>query len=247
MSWAKAVVQNAWKIYLSLVLIISLILLYPIYIFVLNFDSLLEQGFRLSRFHARLILIFSGIRIKVEGSIPRDDEICYLICPNHTSYLDILMLYAAFPNYFVFLGKKELGRIPLFKLFFKKLNILVDRGSPKAAHQAMLKACDRLEEGTNVVIFPEGTISKRAPELRPFKNGAFRIAIQLQMPIVPVTFVDNYKLLEDSFRFKARSRPGLARVVIHDPIIPKEEGEEELVNLRDRCREAIASRIEHLN
>lgn len=241
MKVVKAVWYLVWKIYLALVLILSLLVLYPIYLFVLNIDSLLIYGFKLTRFHARLILLLCGIRPKVKGSIPRDKEVCYLICPNHTSYIDILILYAAFPNYFIFLGKKELGSIPLFSLFFKKLNILVDRRNPKAAHAAMMKACDRLETGANVVIFPEGTISKRAPELRPFKNGAFRISQQQQMPIVPVSFPDNYKILEDSWKFGSSSRPGKARIIIHPPIFPSANPADDLVNLREQVREAIAS------
>ncbi len=243
MKWAKAAVQLLWKIYLAAVLRISLLLLYPIYLVVLNFDSQLERGFKLTRFHAKLILFFTGIRTSVKGSIPRDNEVSYIICPNHSSYLDILLLYAVFPHYFVFMGKKELGKIPLFKLFFKKLNILVDRQNPKGAHEAILQASERLQNGTNVVIFPEGTISKIAPRLRPFKNGAFKISTRLGMPIVPVSFLDNYRLLADSAKFGASSRPGKARVVIHDPIYPNANSEDDLLILREKCREAIASAL----
>jgi len=241
MKWVKAAVQLLWKIYFAVVLTLSLLFLYPIYLVVLNLDSQLEYGFKLTRFQAKLILLLIGIRTEVKGAIPNDKEISYIICPNHTSYLDILVLYAVFPHYFVFLGKKELGKIPLFKLFFKKLNILVDRQSPKGAYDAILKASKRLEDGTNVVIFPEGTISQLAPRLRPFKNGAFKIASRLNMPIVPVSFLDNYLLLEDSAKFGARSRPGKVRVIIHDPLFPQSNSEEDLLNLRKQCQEAIAS------
>lgn len=207
-------------------------------------DSLLDIGFQLTRFQGRLILFCGGIRKKVKGQILKDKEVSYVICPNHTSFVDILMLYEIFPHYFIFLGKKELGSIPFFRLFFKKLNILVDRKNPKAAHEAILKASERLQEGTNVVIFPEGTISPKAPELIAFKSGAFRIATQLQMPIIPVTFKNNYKLLEDSWSFWANSRPGVSEVIIHDPIYPTTEAKEELLNLQSKCREAISSGLE---
>jgi len=232
-----------WKIYLFLVVLFSLLMLYPLYLIFLKVDSLLAYGFSITRFQGRLILFMSGIRYQLEGSIPRDKEVSYIICPNHTSYLDILLLYAIFPNYFIFLGKKELGNVPLFNIFFKKLNILVDRRNPKGAHEAILKASSRLKAGTNVVIFPEGTISQMAPKLRPFKNGAFKIASQLNMPIVPVTFINNHKLLEDSMKFGASSYPGKAKVVIHDPIYPMPDSADELLILREKCREAIASAL----
>lgn len=237
----KAALQLLWKLYLAAVLVVSLLVLFPIYLFVLNIDALLKLGFKLTRFHARLILLLSGIRLKVKGEILNDDKVCYLICPNHTSYLDILLLYAVFPQYFIFLGKKELGKIPLFNLFFKKLNILIDRSNAKAAHRSMLEVRDRLQHGTNVVIFPEGTISKNAPELRPFKNGAFRIALELGLPIVPITFLDNFKRLQDSWKWGAKSGPGRARVVIHPPIYTNEMKGDDLLILREQCREVIAS------
>ncbi len=244
MKWVKAALQLLWKLYLGLVLVLTLLLLFPLYLFFLNLDGLLYYGFKLTRFHSRLILFLVGVRTDIKGSIPQDEEVCYLICPNHTSYIDILILYAVFPHYFIFLGKQELGKIPLFKLFFKKLNILVNRSNAKEAHRSLMEVRERLKKGKNVVIFPEGTISKKAPELRPFKNGAFRIALELSLPIVPVTFLDNYKILEDSTKFGASSRPGKARVIIHPPIYTTELKGDDLLILREQCREVIASALE---
>lgn len=241
MKWAKATLHLLWKLYLAFVVVLSLLMLFPFYLIVLNFDRFLEQGFHLSRFQARLILFMTGIRTEKRGSIPNDKEVSYLICPNHTSYMDILVLYAVFPNYFVFVGKKELSKVPLLSLFFKKLNILVDRYNPQSAHRSLIQVRERLSKGTNVVIFPEGTISKNAPDMRPFKNGAFRIALELNLPIIPVTFLDNYKILEDSMKFGANSRPGKTRVIIHSPIFTDEMKGDDLLILREQCKEEIAS------
>ena len=109
MKMIKGLFHLLWKIYLALVVVTSLLLLFPLYLIFLNLDGFLEQGFKLSRFHGRLILFLTGIYVKKHGSIPRDEEVSYVICPNHTSFIDILMLYVVFPHYFVFLGKKELG------------------------------------------------------------------------------------------------------------------------------------------
>lgn len=196
------------------------------------------------RIQSKFILLVIGIRVEVNGNIPNDLSVSYLICPNHSSYLDILVMYVALPNYFIFLGKKELGSVPLFNIYFKKMNILIDRENAKAAHASINKACDEMGKGRNVVIFPEGTISKAVPKLRAFKNGAFKASLQLGLPIVPVSFKDNYKLLEDSWKWDAKSGPGKSRVYIHPPIFIDKEAPKDLLTLREETRQAIASQIE---
>jgi 1-acyl-sn-glycerol-3-phosphate acyltransferase len=243
MKWGKALLGWAWKIYFLLVTVITLLILYPAYLILLLNERFLEAGFHLTRFQAKLILKLVGIRKTVHGSIPNDETQCYIICPNHSSYVDILMLYAVFPHYFIFLGKQELGRIPLFNIFFKKLNILVDRKNPRAGHHAIIKACQRMEQGTNVVIFPEGTIPETVPRLKPFKNGAFKAALQLNIPIVPVTFKGNHRILEDKWHFTAHSWPGRSEVFIHPPISVKDKSAEDLITLREQTKAAIASKL----
>jgi len=196
------------------------------------------------RFQAKGILFFAGIRKKVVGKIPNDASSNYIICPNHSSYLDILLLYSAFPSYFIILGKKELGSVPLFNIYFKKMNILVDRSNPKSAHQSIAKACSEMEKGSNLIIFPEGTIPKNVPNLKPFKNGAFRVAMQMKMNIIPVTFKDNYRLLEDNWKFMANSKPGLSRIYIHEPISVSDTDGLDLLTLREETRKRIASKLD---
>lgn len=244
MKWVKGILGCIWKMYFFLVVLISLLILYPAYAILLLNEKYFLRGFQLIRFQAKLILFFVGVRKEVIGSIPNDREITYIICPNHSSYLDILLLYASLPNYFIFLGKKELGSVPVFNIFFKKMNILVDRANPKAAHTSIEQACQRMQKGTNVVIFPEGTIPASVPKMKPFKNGAFRVAMQLNIPIVPITFKDNYRLLEDRWSINASARPGKARIYIHPPIAPEANAEEDLLTLREKVKTAIASQLD---
>lgn len=221
-----------------------ILLFYPIQLILLNDERYFTSGFKLIRFQALLILFFVGIRKSVNGVIPNDKNTTYIICPNHSSYLDILLLYAALPNYFIFLGKKELGSVPVFNIYFKKMNILVDRGNAKAAHESLTKACAELNKGSNLVIFPEGTIPTTVPKMKAFKNGAFKTALQLGIPIVPITFKDNHKLLEDNWGFFAKTRPGKARVYIHPPIYINKEKPQDLVTLREQTKEQIASQLD---
>lgn len=99
------------------------------------------------------------------------------------------------------------------------MNILVDRETASGSFKALKRMSHEIEIGNPLVIFPEGTISKDAPKLAPFKSGAFAIAIQKQVPILPVTFITNWKLLSRSGFWKGEAGPGIAEVVIHKPII----------------------------
>lgn len=239
----KAILANIWKVYFLLVVIIVILLLYPIQYILLTNEKYFHKGFHLTRFQAKSILLLIGVRYSIEGQIPSNDSTSYIICPNHSSYLDILLLYAAFPSYFIFLGKKELGKVPVFNIYFKKMNILLDRGNAKAAHASITTAVERLNKGAHLVIFPEGTIPNTCPKMKPFKNGAFRASVQHNIPILPVSFKDNYKLLEDSWNFYSKARPGKTKMYIHEPISPK-NGEVDLLTLRELTREAIASKLD---
>lgn len=117
--------------------------------------------------------------------------------------------------------KQELEKVPLFNLLIRKLNIPVDRKSKVGSYKAFTIASDYLKKGISVFLFPEGTISKSAPKMRPFKNGAFKLAIEHQVPIVPIAFKNNWKLLQTGNPFTANGRPGIARAVLHKPIETK--------------------------
>jgi 1-acyl-sn-glycerol-3-phosphate acyltransferase len=145
-----------------------------------------------------------------------------------------VLSYAVIPDYFVFTGKQELNKAPLFRIFFKEMNILVDRKSRLGSHKAFVKAAHEIEMGNSMFFFPEGTISNLAPELRSFKNGAFKLALEKQVPIVPVTFLNNWKLLQNGGFFKSNGRPGVARVIIHKPVVTAGMTEEDLVPLREK-------------
>ena len=86
---------------------------------------------------------------------------------------------------------------------------------------------------------PEGTISRDSPKLRPFKNGAFKLAIEKQVPIVPITFLNNWKLLQDRPLLQGLSRPGLACIVVHKPIETKGLTLEDLLTLKAQVENII--------
>ncbi len=228
-----------WKTFFILNFVVGLILLYPIFLVLLSKRKTYHGAFRLMRFWARWILIVPGVFVKVKREIPAEDlPVPCVYVANHSSYLDIVISYIVVPKYMIYMGKMEIEKAPLFRIFFRDMNIYVDRSSRTGSYKAFQTASERLQKGESVFIFPEGTIESKG-RLKPFKNGAFRLAIENQVPIVPVTFKNNWKLLQNGGFFKSHGRPGVSKCVLHQPIPTKGMKEEDLISLRHNVREII--------
>jgi 1-acyl-sn-glycerol-3-phosphate acyltransferase len=119
------------------------------------------------------------------------------------------------------------------------MNIAVNRGSHTEAAKAFKKAAVAIDRGVSIAIFPEGTIPAGAPRMRAFKNGAFKLAIEKQVPIVPITFIDHWRLFGEPLELFSRARPGRARAIVHEPVNTVGMGEGDLVALRHRVYEVI--------
>lgn len=191
----------------------------------------------LKRLDGAMAIFLSGIFYKryYNVKIKEIPQPCVVVA-NHASYLDIILAYHALPINLIFMAKAELLKVPLFNIFFKKLDVPVNRKSNSDAHKALQKAAEEIDKGNNMFIFPEGTISNEG-KLKSFKNGAFKLAIDKQVPIVPITFISNWKLLQNGGFFKSLGRPGLAKIVIHEPISTKGMTDENLVSLREKVRD----------
>jgi 1-acyl-sn-glycerol-3-phosphate acyltransferase len=231
-----------WKIFFLINFALSLLILYPLFYFFCTKGTSFKYGFALLQFWGRYLINVPGIRIKLssEGKLPKAP---YIICANHTSYLDIILTYCIFPDYFVFMGKKELGDVPVFNVFFKKMNILVDRKSTSGAHRAFLAAGAEIDKGNGVAIFPEGTISKKAPEMLKFKNGAFKLAAEKNVPIVPVTFSNNWEIMGDGAFWKAPCRPGTTFIHIHPAIMVASTADIHIEQAKEEVHALIEAKI----
>lgn len=160
---------------------------------------------------------------------------------NHTSITDIMLMLAVVDHPFVFLGKVELAKIPLFGYFYRRTCILVDRSSQKSRLEAFAEAQRRLKQGNSICIFPEGGVPvDKSIEIAPFKDGAFRLAIDHQIPIVPITFHDNKKRF--SYTFLSGS-PGMMRAKIHEAIPTMNISQEGKRELKNKVHEAILTEL----
>lgn len=234
MNFLRILLQKTWRILFFVNGVITFFLFYPFFYVLLSSDKWFEQVFRLKKIWARFLLYPVGIRYKIIKESDYDRNRTYVICGNHGSYLDIILMYLSVKVYFHFMGKAELRRVPFFNKFFDRMNILVDRGSIMGSHRAFVRAGNDLDKGVSIAIFPEATIPECSPHLGRFKNGAFRLAIEKQTPILPVVFLDNCKLLPDNKLRKLGGRPGLSRVVVLDPVETRGLTDEDLPALRLR-------------
>jgi len=239
MKWILFIFRQIWKGYFALIFISTFLILYPVIFITLKNKNWYHIAFKLKRWVALTSVFLSGIVLKVKRDCILDKNKAYVICCNHTSFLDVVLAYCLFDNYFVFMAKKELQKVPLFGEFIRTMDISVDRQSRLGSYKAFKQAELQLEENKCIILFPEGTIPLNSPEMIRFKNGAFKLAIEKQVPIVPVTFLSNYKIFPSGNNFYKFGGPGIASVVIHNIVETNKFNDDNVSFLRDKVRSII--------
>ncbi|WP_295769406.1 lysophospholipid acyltransferase family protein [uncultured Mucilaginibacter sp.] len=168
----------------------------------------------------------------------------YIICPNHTSNLDITAASLLVKNNFCFIGKEELLNNFVTRLSFQTVDIPVNRESKMSSFRAFKTAAERLQQGMSLVIFPEGKIPDDfPPRLHEFKNGPFRLAIEHKVPIIPVTTLNAWQILWDT-GLERGSSPGICKVHVHRPIETSNLTVADADALRDEVYNIINTKFE---
>lgn len=224
------------------VFVLVFLLLYPVIFIFLQRRSWKRVAHRLVRLWGQLFFLFAGIRIKVTHHFKPDPKQNYVFCANHFSYVDIAVVVVIIRHYFAFVGKNAMKKIPLFGYLYARLNILVDRNDKNSRASSLNRSIRALQSGRSIVIFPEGgIISKNFPYMaNPLKDGAFIMAIQQQVPIVPISFHNNYQVMDDD---SLLMRPGTLHMEIHPPFATKGLTMEDLPVLREKVFESIQNPI----
>ncbi|WP_188461502.1 lysophospholipid acyltransferase family protein [Bizionia arctica] len=207
-----------YRIWFYILVALPIIVLFPILFITILKESWYPYYFKIARFWAKFILCGMGFVWKIEREETPDPNKSYMFVANHTSMADIMLMLVSVKNPFVFVGKQELAKIPLFGFFYKRTCILVDRTSERSRKAVFLRAQNRLKQGASICIFPEGGVPEEDVFLDTFKDGAFRLAINHQIPVVPMTFLDNKKRFSYTF---FSGGPGRMRAKIH-PFIETE-------------------------
>jgi 1-acyl-sn-glycerol-3-phosphate acyltransferase len=243
----KNLLKHTWTIYFLIVFVLSFTLLYPAFVVLLSKKKHYNSAQRLRRIWGIFLMFMTGIRPEVTYEEQLDENKTYVFTPNHFSYMDIVTIGTLLPHLFGFMAKKELANIPLFRVFFRSIDMPVDRKSKDGAKRAYYLANKKLREGMSLVNFPEGGIGSTSPIMQKFKLGAFKLAMEHNLEIVPITLADNWKRLPIDGNFIPKGTPGKMRMHVHRPI-PTEnlKGGDEL-KLADEVYAIIEQKINELN
>ena len=189
---------------------------------------------------ARALAALIPMRVRVEGRENIDPRQSYVLVSNHQSQCDILVLYGWLGVDFKWVMKQELRKVPGIGVACARLgHIFIDRSNHAAALATLAAARDTIVDGTSVIFFPEGTRS-RDGRLKPFKKGAFRMAIDLGLPILPLTVTGAREVLPAG---TTDLLPGSARLTIHPPIAVAGLAGADSAALMDEVRAVIASAL----
>lgn len=206
-----------YTIWCAIYFVALYLVLFPIQFVFLQREEWKPLAHKINFIWGRLFLLGAGIPLRVEYRFRPDPKQAYVFCANHFSYLDIVALGVVLKNYYAFVGKSEVKHIPLLGYMFAKLHVQVDRSRPNSRAYSLAKSIRTLASGRSIAIFPEGGIrATDPPQMVPFKDGAFTMAIQQQVPIVPVSLLNNYLILPDNAKMRMHWHP--LRAVIHPPI-----------------------------
>ena len=191
-------------------------------------------------FGARNWLRLSGVRVRVRGLEHLDPRRAYVFIANHRSFLDTATLFYHLRRRIGLLAKKELLKVPILGYGMGFVNILaIDRTNRESAFRTTKAATDRLRSGISFGVFAEGTRA-RPGQLLPFKKGGFYMAVEAGVPVVPVAFKHTDELMGKG---TGVARPGAIEMVVLPPIETAGLSDEDVKELTERTRAAIAEEL----
>jgi 1-acyl-sn-glycerol-3-phosphate acyltransferase len=184
-------------------------------------------------------IIFMPIKIKYEYT--PDKNKAYVFVANHFAYLDIAMVSVITKNFFAFVGKSSVKSIPLFGYMFAKLHIQVDRSDKNSRAKSLIRSMKALQSGRSIFIMPEGgIITQNFPKMhQPFKDGAFTMAVENQVPIVPVSLLNLYELMPEK-----KLHWGTAHIIVHKPIETKGLTKNDIEDLKKQVYDVIQPNLD---
>jgi 1-acyl-sn-glycerol-3-phosphate acyltransferase len=218
-------------------------LFWPLFYYFSRRSSGYKSMNRVRKIWGFLSSAFAGFFFRFEYEQPVDWSKTYIVCPNHTSNLDIAAMCVLVNSNYSFMGKEELKDGLVTGLFFRSVDIPVNRESKMSSFRAFKKAAEKLQNGTTLIIFPEGGIADDyPPKLHKFKNGPFRLAIDLKIPIIPVSSANTWKMLWDEGT-KYGTKPGICNIFVHKPIETAHLTVDDADKLRNEVHEIIKQKL----
>ena len=207
-------------------------------------DSRGNLSHRVASVWAASLLWVSRVRVRVTYLEPLDPNQPYIFSANHQSAFDILALLAKLKFQFRWLAKESLFQVPIFGWAMARTGYIpINRSNPKSAYKSLLLAAQKVESGTSVLIFPEGT--RQAPNhLGEFKKGGFILAAKARQPMVPISIIGSGRVMPQKSR---RLTPGPIELVVGKPISTVGISPKAVEPLMEQVREAIRLYFKPLN
>ena len=233
--------MKPWHWWRTVVFLIPAISLYTIVLGTISLLSTLvdpsgDAGHSCARMWSRLILWTTGVRVRVEGLERLDPSRSYVFAANHQSIYDIPIVFASLPFQLRIIAKESLGRIPFMGWHLRRTgHVLVDRS--KAGAGTVKKMARLVAKGHSLIVFPEGTRSTDGA-VAPFKGGSFVIALDAELPIVPLSIVGSRHVM---FKGQLMVQPGTVSLIVHDPIPTAGPGRDSARELAASVREVVAA------
>jgi 1-acyl-sn-glycerol-3-phosphate acyltransferase len=203
------------------------------------FDRTGDFGHRCARAWALLILKTTGVRVRVEGLSHLDPSRSYVLASNHQSIYDIPIIFASLPLQLRIVAKASLGSFPFLGWHLQRTgHLLVDRRNPGPGIVA--KMARLVGEHHSLIVFPEGTRSADGRVGR-FKKGSFLVAINAQLPVVPVSVVGSRHVMKKG---RLMVCPGSVRLRVHPPIPTTGVTREDVMAFAERVRTSVSADVD---
>jgi 1-acyl-sn-glycerol-3-phosphate acyltransferase len=223
-------------LFVVLMLIFSLVILTPLLISKRG-DKV---AFVFIRLWAGIWSFLSGVRYEFHGREHINRSKPYIYTFNHRSFVDAPVIPLAIPQEVRSIGKKELSKIPVFGLVVGMLAVWVDRSDAESRRISVEKLVRFLNQGISIVVAPEGTRNNSTETLLPFQKGAFRLAVETQIPILPMAIIGADKIMK---RGSLLLSPGKVRVYFSSPLTPPSPSETAVSEFSERCKNRLEAMI----
>jgi 1-acyl-sn-glycerol-3-phosphate acyltransferase len=240
----RKVLAILYLVYAALIFITLMLIVLP---FVLLASAILrnEAGKHtilfLLRCWAWAFSVLSFFWVKTINKTMINQQVPHIYVGNHGSYLDAVAVCISVPQYFSPLGKVEMTKVPVFGMIYKRIVVMIDRSSKESREQSVAELKKDIKKGQSILIFPEGTMNKTTEPLSEFYDGAFRIAIETQTPLLPFVMVNNRNLLPRINPLNAH--PGLLTTVFIPAVPVKGLQLEDLPQLKQKVFDLMEEAI----
>ncbi|MDF2594379.1 MAG: 1-acyl-sn-glycerol-3-phosphate acyltransferase [Clostridia bacterium] len=209
-----------------------------------NYDKLESRRYiyALAQKLARSMLKAGNVTVEVQGmeNLPKKGPVLYVA--NHKSIFDIVVLVSLINDPCIYIGKKEVAKMPIVGKWFDALGcIYIDREDIRQSLTAIISGINELKDGQSVVIFPEGTRTS-SKEIKDFKEGSFKLATKTKVPIVPIALQDTYKIFEE----KKGVKKAKVYVNIGEVIYQEQLGQEEKKKLPQYVQSIIETLLKQV-